>query len=55
LGVRKVRAENADIGFSILPLKYKAVEYKGQLPVGTKIVTEQVNTFTYLRCKISYE
>jgi hypothetical protein len=44
----------------IYPLKLKAMTYKGQDPIRCKIITdntivEQVNTFTYLGCKISYK
>jgi len=44
----------------IYPLKLKAMTYKGQDPIRCKIITdntivEQVNTFTYFGCKISYE
>jgi hypothetical protein len=47
-------------GMEISPQKSEVMAYKGHFSIRSKIVTdnttlEQVNTFTYFGCKISYE
>jgi hypothetical protein len=55
-----VHNSTKQFGAEISPVTFDVMTFKEQLPVRSKIVirnpvVEQVNTFTYLGCKISYE
>jgi len=58
---RRSRLEHyKQFGMRISPLRYRVLAFKGQVPTRSKIIIhnttfEQVNTFTYLGHKISYE
>jgi hypothetical protein len=55
-----VHTATKQLRMKISPLKSKLMVFTRQIPIRSKIVTdntilEEINTFTYLGCNISYE